>query len=72
MESMAEGEGYEDEPRVDRLRKSLAFHGNKKFTLSDEEHRLANEAGFMEELMKQRSEDINNLAEIMKDINSIA
>jgi len=66
MESMVDGGDNEDsEPRVDRLRKSLAFHGNKKFTLSDEEQRLANEAGFMEELMKQRSEDIDNLATIM-------
>jgi hypothetical protein len=53
MESMVDGGDNDDsEPRVDRLRKSLAFHGNKKFTLSDEEQRLANEAGFMEELMK--------------------
>ena len=53
MESMVAGEDNDDpEPKVDRLRKSLAFHGNKKFTLSDEEQRLANETGFMEELMK--------------------
>jgi hypothetical protein len=66
MESMVDGgENDDSEPRVDRLRKSLAFHGNKKFELSAEEQRVANEAGFMEELMKQRSEDINNLATIM-------
>ena len=52
MESMADAQDNDDsEPRVDRLRKSLAFHGNKKFTLSDEEQRFANESGFMEGLV---------------------
>ena len=42
------------------------------FKLSDEEMRLAADADFMQNVIGQRKQDINNIANIMSDINCIA
>jgi hypothetical protein len=44
----------------------------QQFKLSDEELRMAADADFMQNVIGQRKEDINNIANIMSDINAIA
>ena len=44
----------------------------QQFKLSDEELRMAADADFMSNVIGQRKEDINNIANIMSDINAIA
>ena len=42
------------------------------FVISDEDMKMAQEQDFMENIIKQRNEDINLIAEVMRDINQMA
>lgn len=44
----------------------------QQFKLSDEELRMAADTDFMTNVIGQRKEDINNIANIMSNINAIA
>jgi len=44
----------------------------QKFQLSDDDRRMEQEQDFYNGVIKQRKEDINAIADIMQDINSIA
>lgn len=45
---------------------------NKGFQLTDEDQRMAQDAEYMGNIINQRKQDINTIADIMQDINSIA
>jgi hypothetical protein len=44
----------------------------QQFQLSDDELKMAADTEFMSNIIGQRKDDINNIAAIMSDINSIA